>query len=105
MSLKQQIEEMPGEKQVAWALRLIVTLAILGVGWVSSGALNKLDRIAETQAAQTVQLNRLLIDDSRRAGRMDDLHELYYVLRDRITALELRLDQQQSRNAPPPAER
>lgn len=101
MSLKQQIEDMPHEKQIAWGLRVFITIAVMGAGTVSWGALTKLDRIAETQAAQTVQLNRLLIDDSRRAGRMDDLHELYYLLRDRIQALELRFDQQVQRSAPP----
>lgn len=101
MSIKSSIEEMPAEKQVAWALRLIITVAVMGAGTISWNAMQKLDRISETQAVQSTQLTRLIFDDTRRVSRMDELRDMYYLLRDRVAAVELRIDQQERRNVTP----
>lgn len=101
MTLKSTIEDMPTEKQVAWALRLVVTLSILAVGTISWGAFEKLDRIAETQAAQTVKLDRLVIDDASRRARIDTLTEMYYRLTDQLRALDLRISNMEQRRDPP----
>lgn len=80
---------MPVEKQIAWLLRLFITVSVAAFGTISWAALQKLDTIVETQAMQTAQMHRVLDDLQRKSTRLDVLYDLHHRMGDRVRDLEL----------------
>lgn len=101
MTIREQISEMPGEKQIAWLLRLLITAAVAAGGTISWNALQRLEKIAEHQAAATVQFDRLAADIRQQTNQLDRLFELHYAHGERIRALELRMEWDRRQRQPP----